>query len=166
MGTEIERKFRVNLEELRRKHPTLPAGRLFEQGYFCHDPAIRIRVEGPVEGPWPLKAALTIKGPGLAKRPEFPFPVALDDTEALLALCKSKLQKIRYDIHFGADHWEVDEFLREHHGLWLAEIELKSLEQCFDRPSWLGREVTNDSRYQNVYLAEHCGRFWDESDWR
>jgi adenylate cyclase len=138
----------------------LPAGRYFEQGYISLDPVVRIRIEGPVvetrpEGPlvgeW--KAELTIKGKGLVERSEFPFPVQPNDAGPLLALCKHKLTKIRYDLHYGADHWEIDEFLGDLKGLWLAEIEVKLIMQRFDLPTWIRDEVSQDPRYQNASLV-------------
>jgi adenylate cyclase len=170
MGTEIERRFRIDTAHLRKAHPNLPAGRYFEQGYLSLDPVVRIRVEGPIvrlrpEGPivGELKAELTIKGKGLVTRPEFPFPVHIQDAQPLLALCEHRVTKIRYDLHYGDAHWEIDEFLDAHAGLWIAEIELKHIMQRFDCPTWLRNEVSHDPQYTNVYLAQHPEHFWEKS---
>ncbi len=161
MGTEIERKFLVDVEQLKKVHPKLPEPGYIDQGYL-QDPGrtdliVRIRTEGD-------KAAwITIKGKGLMERPEFEYDIPQTDAVQLLEMCRNRIEKNRYKLVYGDDTWVLDEFTREHLGLWLAEIELKHVMQRFDRPTWLGKEVTQDARYTNVYLAEHSDRFWDES---
>jgi adenylate cyclase len=147
MATEIERRFLVDVDELRKANP-LQTATYLEQGYLSLEPSVRVRIGGS-------KASLTIKGKGLAKRPEYPYLIPPQDATELLCLCKHKLTKIRYDVYSGGDHWEVDEFLGRLKGLWIAEIELRALEQSFERPVWLRKEVTEDPRYQNVSLVVH-----------
>lgn len=69
------------------------------------------------------------------------------------------IEKYRYTFEEKGSVWEVDEFLGANRGLVVAEIELKSEEQDFEKPDWLGEEVSRLSRYLNVELARnpYCG---------
>lgn len=153
MGVEIERKF-------------LPAGDgwralgqplVLRQGYLSSDPArvVRVRVEGD-------QAYLTIKGRSVgATRGEWEYPIPLADANELLALCEQPLvEKFRRKIEFAGNVWEVDEFLGANQGLVVAEIELASEHQPFDKPDWIGAEVTHDRRYYNSNLARHPYSAW------
>ncbi|PWF42475.1 CYTH domain-containing protein [Massilia glaciei] len=146
MGVEIERKF-------------LPAGEgwralgepvLLRQGYLSSDPArvVRVRVEGGC-------ATLTIKGPSVgATRGEWEYPIPLHEANELLdTLCQRPvIEKYRRRITHAGNVWEVDEFLGANAGLVVAEIELASEGQAFDKPDWIGREVSDDARYFNSSL--------------
>src|SRR5438132_300274 len=142
MGTEIERKFLVKQDALPKD---LPAADELEQGYLSTDPTVRVRLVSRPDGT--RHAELTIKGRGMLSRAEFNYPIPAEDAEALLRLCSRSLRKLRRKI----GRWELDHF-RER-DLWLAEIELKSEEETFVSPSWLGKEVTNDPNYTNSQLA-------------
>jgi adenylate cyclase len=142
MGTEIERKFLVRKELLPKD---LPPGDELEQGYLCTDPTVRVRLVATPDGT--RHAELTIKGKGLLQRAEFNYPIPLADAEALLRLCKSSLRKVRRKL----GRWDLDHFRAR--DLWLAEIELEKPDQRFDRPAWLGEEVTEDPAYSNSRLA-------------
>jgi adenylate cyclase len=142
MGVEIERKFLVLAHAL----PELPQGDELEQGYLSTDPAVRIRLVARPDGT--RHAALTIKGKGLLTRAEFEYPIPVEDAEAMLRLCKRSLRKVRRALGpFVLDHFKE-------RNLWLAEIELKSEDEAFEKPAWLGQEVTQDPRYSNTRLAE------------
>ena len=141
MGVEIERKFLVLREAL----PDLPQGDELEQGYLSTDPAVRIRLVARPDGT--RHAALTIKGKGLLTRAEFEYPIPVEDAEAMLRLCTRSLRKVRRELGpFVLDHFKERD-------LWLAEIELKSENEAFEKPAWLGREVTQDPSYSNSRLA-------------
>jgi adenylate cyclase len=143
MGREIERKFLVRKEAL----PTpLPQGDEIEQGYLAVEPAVRVRLVTRPDGTrW---AALTIKGKGLLSRDEFEYPIPTADAEALLRLCGRSLRKVRRALGpFVVDHFRKGD-------LWLAEIELRSEDEAFEKPAWLGDEVTQDPAYSNTRLAE------------
>ena len=142
MGVEIERKFLVKLSEL--PNP-LPQGEEFEQGYLSTDPTVRVRLVQRPDGT--RHAELTIKGKGKLTRAEWNYPIPAEDAEALLRLCSRSLRKIRRVI----GRVELDHF--PDHDLWLAEIELQSEDEPYERPPWLGDEVTGDSRYANSRLA-------------
>jgi CYTH domain-containing protein len=73
---------------------------------------------------------------------------------------KPLIEKKRYKIPAGDLTWEIDEFLGDNAGLILAEVELKSEDQAFDRPAWLGDEVTGDTRYYNANLIKKPFRRW------
>lgn len=140
MGIEIERKFLVRAELL----PELPPALELRQGYLSVDPVVRVRLVASRDGE---SAELTIKGAGLLSRAEFNYAIPPADARQLLALCPRKLAKRRHTL----DRWVIDHF--PDRGLWLAEIELASEDEPFDRPKWLGQEVTQDPRYTNSNLA-------------
>lgn len=153
MGIEIERKFLVLSEAWKDSGP----GDFISQGYLNRDPArtVRVRIKG--ESAW-----LTIKGKneGLA-RSEFEYPLPLADAKQLLSLCEGpRIEKIRREIQHAGMLWEVDEFLGDNAGLVVAEIELSSAEQSFERPAWLGEEVSHDPRYFNSQLANKPFSSW------
>lgn len=146
MGTEIERKFLVVNDGWRAG--ALGPGVALRQGYLAQQPVVRVRVAGP-------KAFLTIKGPGLLQRAEFEYPIPLADAEAMLAtLCAPPvIEKTRTRVGHGGLTWDVDVFGGHLAGLVLAEVELPSAEAAVALPGWVGREVTDDARYQNNALA-------------
>ncbi|MEZ4363567.1 MAG: CYTH domain-containing protein [Kofleriaceae bacterium] len=147
MGTEIERKFLV-LDDSWRDGA---AGRRLVQGYLCRDPerTVRVRLDGE-------RGLLTIKGQSQgAARAEFEYEVPRADAEALLSMCLPPLiDKRRYEVEHEGARWEIDEFLGDNAPLVVAELELASEDASFERPPWLGREVTDDPRYFNSQLAQ------------
>ncbi len=147
MGLEIERKFLVQGQAWRQPPE---AQTRFSQGYLSRDPArtVRVRLAGE-------RAFLTIKGATVgATRAEFEYEIPPADAAQLLALCDGPVvDKIRHVLWVGGLCWEVDEFLGANAGLVVAEIELQSEDQAFERPAWLGAEVTGDARYVNANLA-------------
>lgn len=142
MGTEIERKFLVRAERL---PADLPEPDELEQGYLSTEPTVRVRLVSRPDGT--RHAELTIKGPGLLTRAEFNYPLPAADAEALLRLCGRSLRKRRRRL----GRWELDHFRDRE--LWLAEIELSDEREAFERPPWLGAEVTDDPAYSNSRLA-------------
>lgn len=153
MGTEIERKFLLQGEGWQ-----VGGGVTYRQGYLSTTPerTVRVRTAGD-------KGYLTIKGLSRgASRLEFEYEIPLHEANQLLdELCHRPLiEKRRYKIPHGGLTWEVDEFFGENDGLVLAEIELEHEDQAFDRPAWLGREVTGDPRYYNANLVNHPYSRW------
>ena len=155
MPIEIERKFLVTSEAWRAQ-----AARSVEmrQGYLSREDgkaSVRVRVEA--DG-----ARLNIKAAVVgATRAEYDYEVPLaEGREILEKLCVGRLEKIRHHVVFDGLTWEVDEFIGDNAGLVVAEIELTDAAQNFSRPAWLGREVTDDRRYYNHYLALHPYRTW------
>lgn len=153
MAIEIERKFLVNGSAWQQAD-----GERFSQGYLNRDKerTVRVRVTGD-------KAFVTIKGPtNGASRSEFEYQIPIADGEQLLALCEGPaIEKVRRVISYKGSIWEVDEFFGENAGLVVAEIELESEEQDFERPDWLGQEVTHDHRYFNSSLSQHPFNKWE-----
>jgi CYTH domain-containing protein len=141
MPIEIERKFLVKKDLL----PELPEGDDLEQGYLATDPTVRVRLVTRPDGT--RHAELTIKGKGLLSRAEFNYPIPAADAEALLRLCARSLRKLRRRL----GRWELDHF--RDRDLWLAEIELEAEGELFERPPWLGEEVSTDPAYANSRLA-------------
>ncbi|MNN61740.1 hypothetical protein D3C81_1769910 [compost metagenome] len=83
----------------------------------------------------------------------------------LLALCVGGLiDKRRHMVSFGGLLWEVDEFLGDNAGLVVAEVELESADQRFDKPDWAGAEVTDELRYYNLALASHPYSAWSAEE--
>lgn len=161
MGMEIERKFLVD-EKSREDLRAMP-GTKIRQGYLSTKPerVVRIRVsEG--EG-----AFLTVKGKteGIS-RPEIETPIDPRAAEEMLLLAEGSLiEKIRRRIAVDGKTWEVDEFLGENAGLWVAEIELASEKETFGAPPWIGEEISFDHRFQNANLArEPWKKFGERSE--
>ncbi len=154
MAHEIERKFLVTGDAWRARG----SAERFRQGYLATaGPAtVRVRVAG-------RRGWLTVKGPTSgATRSEFEYEIPLADAEALLeTLCeRPQIEKLRGRVPAGRHTWEVDEFLGENAGLVVAEIELGAEDEPFERPEWLGEEVTADPRYRNSSLARRPFRSW------
>jgi adenylate cyclase len=144
VGQEIERKFLVASEWQPRD-----AGTLYRQGYLSSHPerVVRVRIAGD-------NAMLTIKGitTGVT-RLELEYPIPLADAAQLLAICEQPLiEKHRHLEHHAGKRWEIDVFLGANAGLVIAELELASEDEPFERPPWLGAEVSGDPRYYNNNL--------------
>ena len=146
---EIERKFLVTADAF--KVAAFAQNRI-KQGYLSSVPerTVRIRIKGD-------KGFLTIKGvsneSGLS-RFEWEKEIPVEEAEKLLLLCeKGVIDKTRFEVKAGAHVFEVDEFYGENEGLTVAEIELGSETEIFEKPEWLGKEVTHDKRYYNSYLS-------------
>lgn len=147
MHLEIERKFLVTSEA----YKALDQGELFRQGYFAHSKKISLRVR--LEGE---RATLTIKGKTVGiSRTETEFTISKEEAAALLATLPQEniVEKIRRKIPYAGHIWEVDEFLGANAGLVVAEIELSRENEPFEKPSWVGKEVSEDKRYTNVALS-------------
>lgn len=147
---EIERKFLVKSEEF--KALAFAKNEIY-QGYLNSNPerTVRVRIKGN-------QGYLTIKGKGNEtgmSRLEWEKEIPIDEAKMLLNLCESGvISKVRYEVKFGNHVYEVDEFFGENEGLILAEIELQSEEEVFEKPDWLGEEVTNSEKYYNSYLSK------------
>jgi adenylate cyclase len=165
MGIEIERKFLLAGDGWRAAvHKVVPMA----QGYLndlamvdsgAMQASVRVRIEGEA-------AFLNIKsreaGP---RRQEFDYALPVADAHALLALCVGGLvQKRRHHVRHAGHLWEIDEFLGNNAGLVVAEIELGSVDEAFDRPAWLGAEATHAQRYYNLALAARPYSQWSESE--
>lgn len=153
MAQEIERKFLVQSEEWR----TLAKATRYRQGYLSSvkERVVRVRTIDD-------EGFLTIKGinEGLT-RLEFEYDVPLEDAASLLELCEKPLiEKNRCKIALDGLVWEVDEFFGDNAGLIVAEVELESEDQAFEKPSWVGEEVSGDPRYFNSNLIQNPFTTW------
>ncbi|MBR4688118.1 MAG: CYTH domain-containing protein [Bacteroidales bacterium] len=155
MQIETERKFLVKDDGY--KAQAVESHRI-RQGYIAHDMGRSVRVRVLDD-----KGILTVKGPfvGLGSRPEWEKEISLQEAEDLFRLCKpGSIDKTRWIVPAGERKFEVDEFHGDNEGLVMAEIELKSQDEAFGRPSWLGDEVTGDPRFYNGYLARNPFKNW------
>ena len=153
---EIERKFLVTSNDFIKE---AFSNKRIVQAYLSSVPerAVRIRIKGN-------QGFLTIKGKsndnGMS-RLEWEKEIDLAEAEKLLTICENGIiDKIRYEVKVGNHIFEIDVFSGENEGLIMAEIELEDENESFEIPSWLGKEVTNDSRYYNVYLAQNPFKYW------
>jgi adenylate cyclase len=153
---EIERKFLVKSDQF--KAQAFTQNRI-AQGYLSSLPerTVRVRIKGE-------RGFLTIKGIGQhggMTRFEWENEIPPDEALELLKICESgKIEKTRFEIQSGKHIFEVDEFYGENEGLVMAEIELESETESFEKPDWLGEEVTNDERYYNAYLSKNPYKYW------
>lgn len=153
---ETERKFLVKNEAY--KHEARTQKRIV-QGYLSTDPdrTVRVRIKGD-------EGYITIKGKSSASglsRMEWEKEITVEDADALLALClPGVIDKVRYEINIGKHIYEVDEFFGDNAGLTIAEIELSSENETFEKPDWLGDEVTGDKRYYNAYISSRPFSKW------
>jgi adenylate cyclase len=148
MPMEIERKFLVSTSSWR-KHAN--RGKAIRQAYLALTDTIslRVRIIGNA------KAYLTIKSAqSETARSEFEYPIPLQDARALMKLRIGDLiEKQRHVVKAGKDQYAVDVFKGDHRGLVIAEIELATERTRFERPKWLGKEITGEKRYYNASLA-------------
>lgn len=154
MAKEIERKFLVKGDVWR----SLAEGTKYRQGYLssAKERVVRVRTIND-------KGFLTIKGITVgATRSEFEYEIPLEDTDFMLdQLCEQYLiEKNRYKIKLDDLIWEVDEFFGRNDGLIVAEVELTSEDQEFEKPDWIGKEVTADPRYYNSNLVKDPFTEW------
>ncbi len=155
MAIEIERKFLVRNDDWRAR---ADAGEIYRQGYLSHDPhrSVRVRIAGE-RAELNIKSAITP-----IRRLEYEYSIPLADAREMLdLLCDDeRVDKVRYHVRHGQHVWEVDVFEGANAGLVLAEIELGDENESFEKPPWLGEEVSNDPRYFNMNLARHPWTRW------
>lgn len=161
MPLEIERKFLVTSDAWR----TQATRRVEMAQAYLNDLAtldagamnvsVRVRIQGDA-------AYLNMKSrePGTTRQ-EFDYPIPVEDARALLALSVGgRIEKVRHYVEYAGRTFEVDEFLGDNAGLVVAELELESADAAFERPGWLGVEVTDDARYYNLALASRPYSSW------
>ena len=147
MGREIERKFLLRNEAWRGLAP----GKLYVQGYLADNEGACVRVRIADD-----KATLTIKSAATGiSRCEFEYEIPLEDARQMLATLarKTLIEKTRHTIEHKGFFWEIDEFHGKNQGLIVAEIELAREDQVFEKPAWIGEEVTGKLQYYNAHLA-------------
>ena len=160
MGKEIERKFLLRSEGWRGLAP----GSAYVQGYLAGGEACAVRVRIAEN-----TATLSIKSATIgASRSEFEYTIPLEDAKEMLAALAKKplIEKTRYALKYKDFYWEIDEFHGENQGLVLAEIELEHEDQAFEKPAWVGEEVTDDPRYYNANLVSAPYSEWQRTTTR
>ena len=155
---EIERKFLVVGDDYKRQ--AYSSSRI-TQGYICSSRGrtVRVRIRD-------ARGYLTIKGPsenGGLSRYEFEKEITLSEAEHLLELCEpGMIDKTRYLVKSGKHTFEVDEFHGDNEGLVIAEVELAYDDEPYEKPGFIGKEVTGDRRYYNSQLKAHPFSTWKE----
>jgi CYTH domain-containing protein len=155
---EIERKFLVLTDAYKKDATTSYA---IKQGFLnSHaERTVRVRLKEDI-------GILTIKGKssedGLS-RYEWEKEIPFKDAEQLFKICEEgTIEKLRYEVKSGDHLFEIDEFFGENEGLVIAEIELNNENEHFEKPDWLGEEVTGDIRYYNSQLSKYPFRSWNK----
>lgn len=163
MAEEIERKFLLKDDSWKKE---VVSSQLFCQAYIQvpegkNHTTVRIRIAGE-------KAFLTLKGAaeaGKFARREFEYMIPEEEAKIMLEeFCgEKKIEKIRYIVPAPPLQWEIDEFMGNNAPLCIAEIELPSEDTLFQRPAWLGDEVTGNHSYSNSFLAQHPFSTWKKA---
>ena len=153
---EIERKFLIVSDKY--KEQAYKKTRIVQGFLNTHkERTVRVRIKGK-------EAYIAIKGISNKEgtsRFEWEKKIAVEEAEQLIELCEPNLiEKIRYEIKVGNHIFEVDEFSAENKGLIVAEIELSEENESFEKPDWLGKEVTGDIRYYNSQLSRVPYKNW------
>lgn len=157
-GMEIERKFLVNddsYKQLAYGHSHI------KQGYICsgHGRTVRVRLRDD-------RAFLTIKGPSAngMSRYEFEKEITRDEGLHLFELCEpGAIDKVRWLVKSGSHTFEVDEFFGDNEGLVIAEVELGSEDEAYQKPAFIGDEVTGDRRFYNSFLTKMPFKRWTQN---
>jgi len=156
VATEIERKFLVLDDSYKRE---AFSSSHIRQGYICSERGrtVRIRIRDD-------RAYITIKGPSLnggLSRYEFEQEIPLDDAHHLLTLCEpGVIDKTRWLVKSDSHTFEVDEFHGDNDGLVMAEVELRTEDEAYKKPDFIGKEVTGDRRYYNSQLRRNPYKMW------
>jgi adenylate cyclase len=157
MAIEIEHKFLLANNDWRH---FVTKSVHYRQGYLSALASSSVRIRASDHQAW-----LNIKSATIGnQRHEFEYQIPLSDaTDMLNSLCtKPLIEKIRHFVPVNNDLWEIDEFYGANQGLIVAEIELSTIDQLFEKPAWLGLEVTDDLRYYNNNLSTHPYSQWSE----
>lgn len=155
MGTEIERKFLLCSDAWRE---LASRATRYRQGYLsgAKSVSVRVRIAGD-------QGFLNIKSVTLdVSRAEYDYPIPLEDAAELLErfCARPLIEKTRYLVPYRGHVWEVDVFEGENAGLVVAEVELSRTDEPFQKPHWIGEEVSADPRYYNVSLVTHPYKDW------
>lgn len=153
MAVEIERKFLVKGDFRNQVKESVH----IVQGYLSDNKnrTVRVRIRDD-------KGYMTVKGPtNGVSRFEWEKEIPKAEAAALLSLCPAVIDKTRHIVEYCGHKFEVDEFHGDNEGLIVAEIELKDEAETFEKPSWLGEEVSYDRRYYNSQLLVNPYKRWE-----
>lgn len=155
MGREIERKFLLRSDAWR---DGVSHSARMVQGYLLRGDAsaVRVRIKGDVAE---LNIKHTLDG---INRLEYEYDIPVSDAREILenVALRPMIDKTRHYVSYGGHVWEIDEFHGDNAGLVVAEIELEDADEVFDRPDWLGEEVSADLRYYNSNLSKQPYNQW------
>jgi adenylate cyclase len=167
-NVEIERKFLINSAQVKEVISLWPRSIHIRQGFLStdKDKVVRVRKSKSSLGE---QAFITVKGRSSGKngitRAEIETEIECGAAETLLtSFCGSIVEKIRFLVKIGNHHWEIDKFLGENEGLWVAEIELQSEDEPFVLPGFVGKEVSNDPNFTNVALSLRPYSRWSDAE--
>ena len=155
MATEIEHKFLLANDDWR---ALISHSCTYKQGYLNSDKDSSVRIRTAKDQAW-----LNIKSATIGtSRQEYEYPIPMTDAIQMLEnLClRPLIEKTRHFVPYQGHLWEIDEFTHDNQGLIVAEIELSIVGEFFERPSWVGLEVTDDIRYYNNNLAKQPYSTW------
>ena len=155
MSVEIERKFLPRGNAWRQ---AVNDSQHLRQGYLNNEARCSVRVRTSADRGWLNIKSVTIG----AQRQEFEYEIPLDEAHKMLDTLSLKplIEKVRHFVKVGRHVWEIDEFEGDNAGLIVAEIELGHPEEEFEKPDWVGEEVTHDVRYYNTSLCRHPFKDW------
>jgi adenylate cyclase len=164
MATEIERKFLLASDAWRE---AVERSQRMKQGYMTRTDgsagtqacSVRVRTAGDLA--WiNIKSATA----GIERR-EYEYAIPVADAEEMLGeFCDGVVEKIRHYVPYRGRLFEVDEFLGDNAGLIVAELELEGTTEQFERPPWLGCEVSDKLRYYNLHLLDHPYSQWSAAE--
>ena len=159
MGVEPERKFLVKDDSWKQ---AVTDSTVMSQAYLSKEEGrtVRVRLSGD-------EAFITIKGTppeGTIDTPEYEYQIPKTDAEDLLKMClPGEISKTRHYVEYAGKTWEIDVFNGSNKGLVIAEIELAHGQEAFEKPAWLGDEVTHDKKYKNAALSENPYSEWKKN---
>ena len=156
MAVEIERKFLVKNNDFKKE--SVKEIRITQRYLsFIPERTVRVRIKGD-------KGFITIKGIGSnsgASRFEWEKEISVKDAFELFKICEEGIiDKTRYNVKSDKHTFEVDEFYGDNAGLIVAEVELSAEDEKFEKPDWLGNEVTGDVKYFNSMLIKNPYSKW------
>lgn len=157
MALEVEHKFLLASDDWRAE---VDHSVYYRQGYLSSSPTSSVRVRISDSHAW-----LNIKSATIGShRAEYEYEIPLADANEILdTLChKPLVEKWRHFVQRSPHVWEIDEFIGDNAGLIVAEIELSAIGEAFDKPVWIGEEVTHELRYYNNNLSKHPYKLWNK----
>ncbi len=155
MAIEIERKFLILNDDWKDLEHTF---KYYQQAYFCNTSKVSVRVRTTDDKAWMSFKSATVE----ISRFEYEYEVPLDDAKHMMAKFStgSIISKTRYFVPIDTHIWEIDSFEGDNKGLIVAEIELKHVDEDFVKPTWVGKEVSDDVRYFNSNLVTYPYKDW------
>ncbi len=155
MAIETERKFLLQNDDWRN---AIRKSTIMRQGYLNNEKDCSVRVRTTSDKAWLNIKSVTVG----TQRHEFEYEIPLEDGNQILDTLSRKplIEKTRHIVEIDGHVWEIDEFIADNAGLIVAEIELDDPDEPFEKPTWLGEEVTFDARYYNTKLSKSPYKTW------